>query len=55
MMMMMMMLKDVLIVHQLMVNVDVDVHQNVLMILVVKFVDENHHDIELKQDLKGQI
>jgi hypothetical protein len=47
----MMMLKDELIVHQLMVNDDVDVHQNVLMILVVKIVDVNHHEIELKQDL----
>jgi hypothetical protein len=48
---MMMMRKDGLIVHQLMVNDDVDVHQNVLMILVVKFVDENHHEIEITRDL----
>jgi hypothetical protein len=47
----MMMLKDELIVHQLMVNDDDNVHQNVLMILVVKDADGNHHEIGLKQDL----
>jgi len=46
-----MLLKDEVIVHQLMVNDDVDVHRNVLMILAMKVVDENHHEIELKQDL----
>jgi hypothetical protein len=50
-MMMMMMLKDALIVHQSMINDDVDVHRNVLIVLAVKLVVENHHEIELKQDL----
>lgn len=50
----MMMLKGELIVHQLMINVVVDVHQNVLLILMVKVVDENHHEIELRQDLEDQ-
>jgi hypothetical protein len=43
-----MMLKDELIVPQLMVNDGDDVHQNVL---VVKVDDVNHHEIVLKQDL----
>jgi hypothetical protein len=45
------MLKGALIVHPLMVKHDDDVHQNVLMILVMGVVDEDHYEIGLKQDL----